>query len=145
MYSTFGFGRQSKGAGFEKIEIKRNDCGDDDVVIDLKYCGVCHSDVHIADNDMGRTNYPCIPGHELAGVVTQVGRRVRRVVVGEEVGVGCMVDSCGDCRQCELQQEMFCMSNAVQTYNTNINYGSVKTDRGWTFGGYTDKITVPQG
>ena len=65
MYSTFAFGKKSKETGFEKIEIERNVCGEDDVVIQLKYCGVCHSDVHVADNDMGRTHYPCVPGYSL--------------------------------------------------------------------------------
>ena len=104
MYSTFAFGKSSKESGFEKIEIERNVCKDDDVVIQLKYCGVCHSDVHVADNDTGRTKYPCVPGHELAGVVTKVGKAVTRVKVGDLAGVGCMVDSCGDCRECDKGQ-----------------------------------------
>ena len=75
MYTTFGLARSTRDAKFQRIDIKRNVGGELDVTFDVKFCGVCHSDVHIADNDMGTTQYPCVPGHELAGVV------VRKVIV----------------------------------------------------------------
>ena len=78
MYKTYAFGKKSKDGNFERMSIERNVEGDEDVTFDLKYCGVCHSDVHVADNDMGVTHYPCVPGHELAGVVVSVGRGVTR-------------------------------------------------------------------
>ena len=71
MYTTFGLARSTRDAKFQRIDIKRNVGGELDVTFDVKFCGVCHSDVHIADNDMGTTQYPCVPGHELAGVVVR--------------------------------------------------------------------------
>ncbi|XP_023321347.1 probable cinnamyl alcohol dehydrogenase 6 [Eurytemora carolleeae] len=94
LYETVAWGRKSNGEKFEKMTIKRNLPGDDDVTFDLKYCGICHTDVHIANNDMGHTHYPVVPGHELAGVVTAVGSKVTGFKVGDQVGVGCIVDSC---------------------------------------------------
>ena len=108
MYKTYAFGKKSKDANFERMSIERNVEGDEDVTFDLKYCGVCHSDVHVADNDMGVTHYPCVPGHELAGVVVSVGGAVTRIKVGDRVGVGCLVDSCRECLLCEGGEENFC-------------------------------------
>ena len=82
MYSTVAWAKASPEAEFSKITIKRNVAGDDDVTFDVKYCGICHTDVHYAQNDMGMTNYPCVPGHELAGLVTTVGRNVSKYKVG---------------------------------------------------------------
>ena len=81
MYSTVAWAKSGADAEFGKIEIKRNVTGDDDVTFDLKYCGICHTDVHIANNDMGSTKYPCVPGHELAGIVTVVGKNVTKYKV----------------------------------------------------------------
>ena len=77
MYETVGIAKKTKEGGFEKIAIKRNITGDDDVEFDIKFCGICHTDVHVANDDMGAdnpTSYPCVPGHELAGIVTKVGQ-----------------------------------------------------------------------
>ena len=108
MYSTFAWAKQSKEGAFEKIEIERNTDKEKDVTFELKYCGICHSDVHVAENMFGSTNYPCVPGHELAGVVTSVGDEVTKVKIGDKVGVGCFVDSCRDCYQCYQGEEQFC-------------------------------------
>ena len=89
------------------------------------------------------TNYPCVPGHELAGVVTHVGRGVRKVKVGDHVGVGCMVDSCRDCRYCDSGEEMFCPTH-VQTYAGDPKHGNCLTDSGHTHGGYSAMHTVPE-
>ena len=86
MYKTFAFGKTSNDANFERMTIERNLEGDEDVTFDLKYCGVCHSDVHIADNDLGMTHYPCVPGHELAGVVIRVGGAVTKAVLKRIIG-----------------------------------------------------------
>jgi len=145
MYSTYAFARTSPDSKFEKINIRRNVAGDNDVTFKLKYCGICHSDVHIADNGLGMTKYPCVPGHELAGVVTSVGKNVTKVKPGDKVGVGCMVDSCGQCAMCEGGDEQFCQQGNCQTYNGQWKkYGRVKTDTDWTFGGYSGQYTVPE-
>lgn len=89
------------------------------------------------------TQYPCVPGHELAGVVTAVGRKVRKVKVGDKVGVGCMVDSCGDCSYCWAGEEMFCPS-MVATYGGDPKHGNCLTDAGHTYGGYSAHHTVPE-
>lgn len=90
-YETRAIGKVTQHSGFEKIKIERNEPGDDDVQFDVKFCGICHTDVHIAENEFAElmpTKYPCVPGHELAGIVTKVGRNVRDVKVGSKVGVG---------------------------------------------------------
>ena len=109
MYTTFAFAKKSADSKFEKIDIQRNVAGDDDVTFKLKYCGICHTDTFISENGMGMTSYPCVPGHELAGVVTSVGKKVTKVKPGDCVGVGCMVDSCGQCVMCQQGEEQFCL------------------------------------
>ena len=110
----------------------------------LKYCGVCHTDVHFAENVLKNTIYPCVPGHELAGVVTQVGSEVRKVVVGDQVGVGPLVDSCGSCRWCQTGEEYHCQRGHVSTYNSQPQYGNCQTSTGHTMGGYSGHHTVPE-
>ncbi len=124
--------------------IQRNECGPNDVEFDVKYCGICHSDVHFANNDMGVTMYPCVPGHELAGVVTKVGAKVTKVAVGDKVGVGCIVDSCLDCDKCDGDVQQYCEKGMTMTYNYPITHGHLATDRGYTMGGYSGKYTVRQ-
>ena len=85
-----------------------------------------------------------MPGHELAGVVTRVGSAVRKVKVGDRVGGGCMVDSCGDCRWCEQGEEIFCVRGYVATYNSPPQYGNCGTSSGHTMGGYSAHYTVPE-
>ena len=108
MYSTYAFARTSPDSKFQKIKIHRNVAGDNDVTFKLKYCGICHTDVNAADNSFGMTKYPCVPGHELAGVVTSVGKNVTKVKRGDKVGVGYLVDSCGQCAMCKGGDEQFC-------------------------------------
>jgi len=144
MYSTVAWAMASSEAKFEKIDIQRNVAGDDDVTFDMKYCGICHTDVHIASNDMGSTNYPCVPGHELAGVVTSVGKNVTKYKVGDYVGVGCIVDCCMQCEGCKAGEQHMCESGMTGTYNGMIKHGHIKTDSGWTFGGYSGSQTVHQ-
>ncbi len=117
-------------------------CGPDDVEFDVKFCGVCHTDVHFANNDLGTTNYPCVPGHELAGVVTKVGKHVRKVKVGDHVGVGCIVDSCLKCKVCKASEEQYCVNGFTMTYDFKITHNHIKTNSGYTFGGYSKKMTV---
>ena len=96
-YTTTAFAFSSQGGNFKRLTIERSGLGPSDVEFDIKFCGVCHSDVHVAENIFGSTQYPLVPGHELAGVVTAVGGEVKDVKVGDKVGVGCMVDACLDC------------------------------------------------
>lgn len=104
---------------FKPTRFQRRPVGDDDILIEMKYCGVCHTDVHTAAGHLGGIglkHYPCVPGHELAGVCTAIGKNVTRVKVGDHVGVGCMVDSCQSCAACRRGEEQMC-SKQVGTYN----------------------------
>ena len=111
----------------------------DDVVIDILYCGVCHSDLHTARNDWGWSTYPIVPGHEIVGRVISVGPDVTRYKVGDHVGVGCLVDSCGHCSPCEHGHEQHCLEGLIGTYG-----GTDRIDRTTTQGGYSEKIVVKQ-
>ena len=142
MYKTVAWAKTAADSSFSKIEIERNVAGDSDVTFEMKYCGICHTDVHIANNDMMSTHYPCVPGHELAGVVTSVGSKVTKVKVGDRVGVGCIVDSCMNCDGCKAGEEQLCAKGMTGTYNGDIKYGHIKTNTGWTFGGYSGSQTV---
>jgi len=116
---------------------ERRDPGPDDVVIAIKYCGVCHSDLHFAKNDLGGTTYPLTPGHEIVGVVETVGEAVTRYKAGDRVGVGCLVGADLDCPECAAGEEQFC-PNAIGTY------GAKDKDSTRTQGGYSNRITVHQ-
>lgn len=128
------------GAGepFQQSTIERRDLRDDDVRIEIAYAGICHSDIHTAREEWGPTTYPLVPGHEIAGVVAQVGSAVTRYQVGDRVGVGCMVDSCGDCAMCKDGEEQFCERGAVMTY------ASTGYDGETTLGGYSQEIVVSE-
>ncbi|MDQ6762036.1 MAG: NAD(P)-dependent alcohol dehydrogenase [Bacteroidota bacterium] len=108
-----------------------------DVQIDIKYCGVCHSDLHTARNEWGNTVYPVVPGHEIVGHVTAVGDKVSKYKIGDLVGVGCMVDSCRECDSCKEGLEQYCEVGMVGTYNGKERDGS-----GITFGGYSKQIVA---
>lgn len=110
---------------------------EEDVVIDILYCGVCHSDLHTARNEWGRTTYPCVPGHEIVGRVTAVGTSVSRFKAGDLVRVGCMVDSCRQCVNCNDGLEQYCISGMTGTYNGKDRKGGATT-----YGGYSSAITV---
>ena len=112
----------------------------DDVHIDILYCGVCHSDLHTARNEWRNTLYPCVPGHEIVGRVRAVGAAVQDFKVGDLVGVGCMVDSCGHCPACAEGEEQYCAETFTGTYN-----GPSRPDGGNTFGGYSQDIVVKAG
>src|SRR5690606_18409163 len=122
---------------------ERRDPGPDDVAIEIKFCGVCHSDLHVVKNDLGNTRYPIVPGHEIAGVVTAVGTNVSRFKQGDRVGVGCMVDSCRTCPSCREGEEQYCTPGMTQTYGSPDPKGG-PVDQTITQGGYADRITVDQ-
>lgn len=136
MPSTHALSAPSAGASFEATTIERRAKRPDDVEIDISYCGICHSDVHQARDEWGGSIFPMVPGHEIAGVVTAVGDDVTRFSVGDRVGVGCMVDSCGECEYCAAGEEQFCVKGNVQTYNGREYDGTP------TYGGYSQQIVV---
>ena len=90
--------------------IERRDVGPHDVLIEIKYAGICHSDIHTVRGDWGPQTYPLVPGHEIAGIVTEVGTAVTKHAVGDRVGVGCMVNSCGECVNCQAGEEQYCLN-----------------------------------
>lgn len=123
-------------AKFEQTTIERRELRPHDVLIDIKFSGICHSDIHSAFDEWGGGIFPMVPGHEIAGVVTAVGAEVTKFAVGDRVGVGCFVDSCGECEYCLNGEEQFCTKGVVQTYN------SVDYDGNPTYGEYSQKIVV---
>ncbi|MDR1768262.1 MAG: NAD(P)-dependent alcohol dehydrogenase [Propionibacteriaceae bacterium] len=126
---------------FAPTTIARREPGPTEVLFDIKYAGICHSDIHTARGEWGRTTYPLVPGHELAGVVTQVGSQVTKFAVGDRVGVGCFVDSCGQCDECRRGEENFCEGPDGGTIWT---YNDVGRDGLPTAGGYSTCFTVEQ-
>ncbi len=125
---------------FEKTTIERRDVGPKDVLIDIKFAGICHSDLHTARQEWGSIEYPITPGHEIAGIVAEVGPEVTKYKVGDRVGVGCMVDSCGECEYCLRGDEQFCVKGNVQTYNDTNRFGDGRP----TQGGYSSRIVVTE-
>lgn len=95
---------------FQQMNLERRDLGPQDVLIEIHYCGICHSDIHTAKGEWGRTQYPIVPGHEIAGIVTKVGSGVTKYAIGDRVGVGCLVDSCRTCTSCQHGEEQFCLN-----------------------------------
>lgn len=117
---------------------ERRDVGPSDVLITIQYCGICHSDIHTVRGEWPGTKFPMVPGHEIVGTVKQVGNDVKKFKVGDVVGVGCMVNSCGECDCCHDHLEQFCKKGATFTYN------SVEADGNVTKGGYSDNIIVQE-
>jgi uncharacterized zinc-type alcohol dehydrogenase-like protein len=126
------------GEPFEPVIIHRREVGPTDVLIDIAYCGVCHSDVSYARNEWGRTLYPLVPGHEISGVVAAVGSEVTRFAPGDHAGVGCLVETCGVCSNCRAGQEQHCYGKRVSTYSSRDAKGDP------THGGYSEKIVVDE-
>ena len=131
------FGTTASDAPLIPMEIERRDTRENDVKIDITFCGVCHSDIHTAHNDWGNAIYPVIPGHEIVGEVVEVGSGVSNFKAGDIVGVGCMVDSCLACEACLDGDEQHCHKRATMTYG-----GQDKISGGHTHGGYSQSITV---
>ena len=137
MTTVFGFAAQFADTPLEPFAFERRTPRIDDVVIDILYCGVCHTDLHLTRNHGGFTTYPIVPGHEIIGRVRQVGEEVVRFKTGDMVGVGCMVDSCQHCQPCLKGWEQDCVKGSTFTYNSRDRYdGSI------TYGGYSNSIVV---
>lgn len=141
--ATRAFAATASDQPLSPYSFERRDPGPDDVAIAIKYSGVCHSDLHIAKNDLGGTRYPIVPGHEIAGVVTAVGANVTRFKEGDRVGVGCMVDSCRTCPACVEGEEQYCVPGMTQTYGSPDPKGAA-VGQTITQGGYSDAIVVDQ-
>ena len=135
--SVRGYAAQSATTPVAPHTFERRDPRPDDVVIDILYCGVCHSDLHQARNEWHNSLYPMVPGHEIIGRVSAVGAEVGQFKVGDMVGVGCMVDSCRHCSSCARGLEQYCLEGAIWTYN-----GTDRHDGRPTFGGYSERIVV---
>ncbi|WP_243302376.1 NAD(P)-dependent alcohol dehydrogenase [Geothrix oryzisoli] len=135
--NALGYAAQSPTSDLAPFPFERRDPRPDDVVIDILYCGVCHSDLHTARNDWGWTTYPIVPGHEIIGRVRAVGAAVTRFKAGDAVGVGCLVDSCRHCQPCEHGEEQYCQNGFTGTYG-----GTDRHDGRPTQGGYSDQIVV---
>ncbi len=128
----------SAGAPLEKATVARRDVRDTDVLIEIRYAGICHSDIHTVRGEWGRRDYPLAPGHEIVGTVREAGSGVTRFAVGDTVGVGCMVDSCRRCSACDEGLENYCLDGNIGTY------GSVGYDGEITQGGYSTHIVVEE-
>jgi uncharacterized zinc-type alcohol dehydrogenase-like protein len=125
-------------APLELTTVPRRAVGEFDVLIDIKYAGICHSDIHQARDGWGEGIFPMVPGHEIAGVVAEVGAGVSKFAVGDRVGVGCMVDSCRECENCRAGLEQYCVKGNVPTYN------GLGKDGEPTYGGYSTHIVVDE-
>nr|WP_314424058.1 NAD(P)-dependent alcohol dehydrogenase [uncultured Erwinia sp.] len=134
---SFGYAAKAANTALEPFEFKRRDLQAGDVHIDIHYCGVCHSDLHMARNEWGVSQFPLVPGHEIVGRVVATGSDVTAFKAGDLIGVGVMVDSCGHCAQCHDGEEQYCEEGFTATYNSEE-----KTIGGVTFGGYSDSIVV---
>ncbi len=142
MIQTKGYATQDKSAKFEPFTFERRDVGPNDILIDIVYAGICHSDIHQARAEwepMVPSIYPMVPGHEIVGRVSQVGSDVTKFVVGDIAGIGCFVDSCRECPACTGGVEQYCIKGSAQTYN------STEMDRVTpTYGGYSKHYVVDE-
>lgn len=137
MIKTKGYAAYSSTSPLKPISFERRDPKSDDVVIRIQYCGICHSDIHTVRGEWGTPHYPCVPGHEIVGFVEKVGKKVKKFKIGDAVGVGCFVDSCGKCLSCKNHEEQFCEKKTVYTYDSLESDGTTISK-----GGYSDQITV---
>lgn len=139
MTQAKGYAAQNATEALGPFSFERRDLRPNDVQLEILYCGVCHSDLHTVRSEWGPTVYPCVPGHEIVGSVTNVGNDVSKFKEGDLVGVGCMVGSCQECENCEQGLEQYCKKGMTGTYNSR--------DRGDgtnTLGGYSNQIVVTE-
>ncbi|MCY1037167.1 NAD(P)-dependent alcohol dehydrogenase [Corallococcus sp. BB11-1] len=138
MLTVNAYAATSATAPLGPTTIERRELGPRDVLVEIKFCGICHSDIHTVRDEWGGATYPLVPGHEIAGVVAGVGAQVTRHAVGDRVGVGCMVDSCRECANCRKGEEQHCLKGFTGTY------GGVGKDGRPTQGGYSTHIVVAE-
>ena len=139
MIQVSGYAAKQAKAPLTQYSFERREPRDHDVVIDIEFSGICHSDIHQVNNGWGASTYPMVPGHEIAGIVTAVGTKVTHYKVGDRVGVGNFVDSCRKCRPCLQGLEQYCVEGATWTYNAVERDGKTPTQ-----GGYSNKIVVDE-
>jgi uncharacterized zinc-type alcohol dehydrogenase-like protein len=139
MIPTLSYAAAAASAPLAPYRFERREPRERDVVIEILYCGVCHSDLHTVRDEWGKGQYPIVPGHEIVGQVTRVGKGVSKFKAGDLVGVGCMVDSCRECANCKDDLEQFCMKGATFTYA-----GKDRVDGTPTQGGYSSQIVVDE-
>nr|ACJ84236.1 unknown [Medicago truncatula] len=134
---AFGWAARDSSGVLSPFHFFRRETGEKDVAFKVLYCGICHSDLHIMQNEWGKTTYPLVPGHELTGVVTEVGSKVKKFKVGDKVGVGYMVDSCRSCENCADDIENYC-TKYTQTFNGKSRDGTI------TYGGFSDSMVADE-
>ncbi|HEX7827406.1 MAG TPA: NAD(P)-dependent alcohol dehydrogenase [Mycobacterium sp.] len=138
MTTVAAYAAPAAKAPLERTTIERREVGEFDVLIDIKFVGICHTDIHQAREGWGEATFPMVPGHEIAGVISEVGPSVTKFAVGDRVGVGCLVDSCRECENCKAGLEQHCAQGMVGTYN------ALGKDGEPTYGGYSEKIVVDE-
>lgn len=139
MIKTHGYAAQSATTAPAPFDYEHRDPGPHDVHIEIEFCGICHSDIHQARNEWGNAIYPMVPGHEIVGIVKQVGAAVKKFKVGDRAAIGCLVDSCRECASCKAGEEQYCdRGEGVWTYNARDKQGNI------TFGGYGEHIVADE-
>lgn len=138
MTLTKGYAAEKARAPLASYTFERRQPGEHDVAIEIRYCGICHTDIHQVRDEWGGGIFPMVPGHEIAGIVSAVGSKVTRFKAGDTVGIGCFVDSCRDCPECRRGLEQYCAKGAAFTYNSRLADGSI------TMGGYSENIVVDE-
>ncbi|CAL9471435.1 MULTISPECIES: NAD(P)-dependent alcohol dehydrogenase [Streptomyces] len=139
MTTVAAYAAPAAKAPLERTTIERRAVGEADVLIDIKFAGICHSDIHQAREGWGEAIFPMVPGHEIAGVVSEVGPGVTKFKVGDRVGVGCLVDSCRECENCRAGQEQYCLNGSF-----GPTYNAIGRDGTPNYGGYSQKIVVDE-
>jgi len=139
MLATRGYATHGPSSKLEPFNFARREPGANDVLLQIDYCGICHSDIHQARGEWGTSTYPMVPGHEIVGRVTRTGDKVTKFKVGDLVGVGCFVDSCRACSSCKEGVEQFCENHLVFSYNSTEMDGKTPT-----YGGYSNQIVVDE-
>ncbi len=134
-----GYATDGPTSDLKPFNFERREPGAHDILIDIHYCGVCHSDIHQARDEWGNSIFPMVPGHEIVGRVERIGAEVTKFAVGDLAGVGCFVDSCRECRNCQDGEEHYCEKHLVATYN-----GTEKDEQTPTYGGYSSHIVVDE-
>ncbi|HOW59024.1 MAG TPA: NAD(P)-dependent alcohol dehydrogenase [Candidatus Omnitrophota bacterium] len=136
MYPTKAYAAESAVKPLGPFEFNRRAVGPNDILIDIHFCGICHSDIHQVRDEWGHSLYPMVPGHEIVGIIAQVGAQVKKFKPGDRVGVGCLVESCRECPECKEGYEQYC-PQPVFTYNCKEKDGKTLTQ-----GGYSTRIVV---
>ncbi len=139
MAKTKAYAAHDKTGKMVPFEVSRRELKPSDIQIDILYCGICHTDLHYIKNEWKNTKYPVVPGHEIVGRITAIGKEVKGFKVGDLAAVGCMVDSCGTCPSCKENLEQYCHIGSTFTYNSQD-----RKNNEWTYGGYSKKIVVDE-